>query len=239
MIHSLKFKSTLTVLALAMLAACGDGSDSALNVTGTAATGLAIDGGAVSVQCKSGTGTATTSSTGTYTVGINNGQGPCLVVVTKGGLTLRSIADFTTSSQAVANVTPITNAIVNAIAAAKGTTVDGLIGTQAPTAAEINAAANAVVAVLNTALAAAGWTGGTLTAAQLLSDPAFTAATASSPTAGSVLDQAMDLLIPTGQTELPAAVITSIETEVAKQVDPTATGATGGTGATGATGSTT
>ena len=239
MIHSLKFKSTLTVLALAMLAACGDGSDSALNVTGTAATGLAIDGGAVSVQCKSGTGTATTSSTGTYTVGINNGQGPCLVVVTKGNLTLRSIAEFSTSSQAVANVTPITNAIVNAIAAAKGTTVDGLIGTQAPTAAEISTAANSVVAVLNTALAAAGWTGGTLTAAQLLSDPAFTAATASSPTAGSVLDQAMDLLIPTGQTELPAAVITSIETEVAKQVDPTATGATGGTGATGATGSTT
>ncbi len=230
MIHSLKFKSTLTVLALAMLAACGDGSDSALNVTGTAATGLAIDGGAVSVQCKTGTGTATTSSTGTYTVGINNGQGPCLVVVTKGSLTLRSIADFTTSSQAVANVTPITNAIVNAIAAAKGTTVDGLIGTQAPTAAEISAAANSVVAVLNTALAAAGWTGGTLTAAQLLSDPAFTAATTANPTAGSVLDQAMDLLIPAGQTELPSAVITSIETEVAKQV-----GATGGTGATGST----
>lgn len=237
MIHSLKFKSTLTVLALAMLAACGDGSDSALNVTGTAATGLAIDGGAVSVQCKSGTGTATTSSTGTYTVGISNGQGPCLItVVTKDGLTtLRSIAEFSTSSQAVANVTPITNAIVNAIAAAKGTTVAGLIGTQAPTAAEISTAANAVVAVLNTALAAAGWTGGTLTAAQLLSDPAFTAATATSPTAGSVLDRAMDLLIPTGQTELPAAVITSIVTKVAEQVKPTATGATGGTGATGST----
>lgn len=235
MIHSLKFKSTLTVLALAMLAACGDGSDSALNVTGTAATGLAIDGGAVNVECKSGTGTATTSSTGTYTVGINNGQGPCLITVTKGTLTLRSIAEFSTSSQAVANVTPITNAIVNAIAAAKGTTVAGLIGTQAPTAAEISAAANAVVAVLNTALAAAGWTGGTLTAAQLLSDPTFTAATASSPTAGSVLDRAMDLLIPTGQTELPAAVITSIVTKVAEQVKPTATGATGGTGATGST----
>ena len=235
MIHSLKFKSTLTVLALAMLAACGDGSDNTLRVTGTAATGLAIDGGAVDVQCKSGTGTATTSSTGTYTVGISNGQGPCLVVVTKGSVTLRSIAEFGTSSQAVANVTPITNAIVNAIAAAKGTTVTGLIGTQAPTAAEITAAANSVVAVLNAALVAAGWTGAPLTAAQLLSDPAFTAATAANPTGGSVLDQALDLLIPAGQTQLPPAVLTSIETEVAKQVDPTPTGATGGTGATGST----
>ncbi len=233
MIHSLKFKSTLTVLALAMLAACGDGSDNTLRVTGTAATGLAIDGGAVDVKCKSGNGTATTSSAGTYTVGISDGQGPCLVAVTKGSLTLYSIAEFSTSSQAVANVTPITNAIVNAIAAAKGTTVTGLIGTQAPTAAEITAAANSVVAVLNAALVAAGWTGAPLTAAQLLSDPAFTAATAT--TTGSVLDQALDLLIPAGQTELPAAVLTSIETEVAKQVDPTPTGATGGTGATGST----
>ncbi len=233
MISSLKLKSTLTALAVAaLLAACGDGGNGiTLNLKGTAATGLAIDGGAVNVQCKSGTGSATSSSTGTYTVIVTNGEGPCLVTVTKGDLTLRSIAEPDSSGQAVANITPITNAIVNAIAAAKGTTVDGLIGAQAPTPAEVSLAANTVVEVLNTALTNAGWSGEPLTAAQLLSDPNFIAATTANPDGGSVLDQAMDKLVEAGKLndgQLDSTITNEIDAAVNETIDPTPTGGTGG-----------
>lgn len=233
MISSLKLKATLTALAVAaLLAACGGGGNGiTLNLKGTAATGLAIDGGTVNVQCKSGTGSATSSSTGTYTVIVTNGEGPCLVTVTKGDLTLRSIAEPDSSGQAVANITPITNAIVNAIAAAKGTTVDGLIGAQAPTPAEVSTAADKVVEVLNTALTNAGWSGEPLTAAQLLSDPGFTAATTANPDSGSVLDQAMDTLVEAGKLndgQLDSTITEEIDAAVNETIDPTPTGGTGG-----------
>jgi len=225
-------KSSLAVIAAAaMLTACGGDSDPVLSLSGVAATGLAIEGGAVAVQCKSGTGSATTNSAGNYTVTVVNGTGPCLVTVTKGDLTLRSIAQPDANGQAVANVTPISNAIVNAIATAKGVAdVTTLVsGSQAPSNNDISSAASSVITVIKVALIAAGQNAlaNSLSAANLLSDPSFTAATTTNPNAGSALDQAMDLLIPSGQTALPDAIIQSINTAVENEVDPTPTGSTG------------
>lgn len=228
--NAFSIKNSLAAVSVAvLLAACGSGSsDYSLRLTGVAATGLAIDGGTVDVQCKSGTGEATTNSAGVYTVNVVNGEGPCLVTVSKGDFILRSIAQPDANGQAVANVTPITSAIVEAIAAAKGVSVTDLTGTQAPSAADISAAATQVVTVLNNALTAANWTGPALTAAQLLSDPTFTAATNANPNAGSVLDQAMDLLIPAGSTSLPSDIIDDINTVIDDVVQPNPTGGTGG-----------
>ena len=232
---SLALRSKLAaVAAAALLAACGGSDHTALHLGGVAATGLAIEGGTVSVQCKSGTGSATTDAAGRYTVRVVDGTGPCLVTVSKGSLTLRSIANPDANGQAVANVTPITNAIVNAIAAAKGTTVEGLTGTQAPSTAEISAAATQVVTVIKDALIAAGYTdlanNLSNSGADLLSDPNFAAATLSNPNGGSVLDQAMDVLIPTGETALPQSITNNIDRVINEQVDPTPTGGTGAGG---------
>lgn len=228
-------KSSLAVIAAAaMLTACGGDSDPVLSLSGVAATGLAIEGGAVAVQCKSGTGSATTNSAGNYTVTVVNGTGPCLVTVTSATtppVVLRSIAQPDANGQAVANVTPISNAIVNAIATAKGVAdVTTLVsGSQAPSNNDISSAASSVITVIKDALIAAGQNAlaNSLSAANLLSDPSFTAATTTNPNAGSALDQAMDLLIPSGQTALPDAIIQSINTAVENEVDPTPTGSTG------------
>ena len=233
---SLALRSKLAaVAAAALLAACGGSDHTALHLGGVAATGLAIEGGTVTVQCKSGTGSADqpTDAAGRYTVRVVDGTGPCLVTVSKGSLTLRSIANPDANGQAVANVTPITNAIVNAIAAAKGTTVEGLTGTQAPSSADINNAADQVLEVLTGALginAPSGW--GSLTAEQLLSDPNFTAATTSNPTGGSVLDQAMDVLVTENKLTpssgaLSSTITDDINAQVQSVVDPTPTGGTG------------
>jgi hypothetical protein len=63
------------------------GGDWVLTVKGTAATGAAINGGAVTATCKTGTGTATSNSEGSFTVTITNGVGPCLVTITPVGST--------------------------------------------------------------------------------------------------------------------------------------------------------
>ncbi len=148
-------------------------------------------------------------------------------------MVLRSIAQTDANGQAVANVTPISNAIVKAIAAAKGTTVEGLTSTQAPSSADISNAASKVLAILTSALGSSapiGW--GSLTAVQLLSDPNFTAATTTNPNAGSPLDQAMDVLVnedklDTSSGDLDSTITDDINAQVQDVVDPTPTGSTG------------
>lgn len=215
--------------ALTLVACGGDSATVPLTLRGVAATGLAIDGGTVNVQCVTGTGTATTLANGSYSVTVENGQGPCLITVTKGAVVLRSIAPKTTSGTAVANVTPFTNAIVDALVVAKGAgTVTGLINSAtAPSNSELTAAVTAVVAQINSALIAQSQQALVLDLnTDLLGNPNFVAATTANPGIGDATDKALDFLV-TGTT-LPPTLVTAINTATDSVVDPTPTGATGG-----------
>ena len=99
-------------LGVASLGGGGGGSGSALTVNGTAATGAPLVG-SVTATCKTGTGTATSNLDGSYTVVVNNGVGPCLLAITPtGGVTLYSITSGSGATQ-TANITPMTNLLVN------------------------------------------------------------------------------------------------------------------------------
>ncbi len=219
----------ICVGALTLVACGGDSATVPLTLRGVAATGLAIDGGSVDVRCVSGTGTATTLANGSYTVNVQNGQGPCLVTVTKGAVVLRSISPRSTTGSAVVNVTPFSNAIVDALVVAKGAgSVTGLINSAtAPSNTELTAAVTAVVTQINVALVAAGEP--PLAAnTDLLSSPTYVAATATAPGIGDATDKALDFLIPVNTTALPPTLVTAITTATDNVVAPNATGATGG-----------
>jgi hypothetical protein len=127
---------TLAASAVAlMLVGCGGGGggdstetaqSSSLQLSGTAATGLALVGSTVDVRCASGTGAATTSETGGYTVTVTDGALPCVIKVTGQAdgvtVTLHSVTEAGTTSgsttTAVANVTPLTELIVAQLAGA-------------------------------------------------------------------------------------------------------------------------
>jgi hypothetical protein len=110
--------------AVATIGACGGGGSSGsdfvnpLEIAGTAATGKALDAATVTVTCKSGTGTAVTAGDGSYRVLITSGVPPCLVTVTKGTVTLRSVAP----AAGTVNVTPLTDMQVTYLATQAGTT---------------------------------------------------------------------------------------------------------------------
>ena len=99
----------------ALLVACGGGgggSGSTLTLKGTAATGAPL-AGSVSATCKTGTGTATSNLDGSFTVVVSGGVGPCLLAITPaGGATLYSITSGSGATQ-TANITPMTNLLVN------------------------------------------------------------------------------------------------------------------------------
>ena len=109
--------ASLVLGGSALLAACGGGGSSvsggsALTLNGTAATGKPLVG-AVSATCKTGSGTATSNLDGSYTVVVNNGVGPCLLAITPtGGVTMYSITSGSGATQ-TANITPMTNLLVN------------------------------------------------------------------------------------------------------------------------------
>lgn len=221
----------------ATLVGCGGNDDTYLDLKGFAATGLALDNAAVSVKCVSGTGTATTLANGSYAVTVVNGEGPCLVTVTKGAVTLRSISAKTTTGNAVANVTQFTDAIVTALVTAKGAAnVDALVTNSAnvPSNAQLTAAVTAVITKINEALTAAGKP--LLTTSTDLLGGTFTPATTTTASTDP-LDNALDFLVAPGTTVLPPTLVNSIKNEVVAVVptSPTApprapTGATGAGG---------
>lgn len=226
-----KFVLLAVFSALVTLVGCGGGNNNSyLNVTGVAATGLAIDDGAVTVQCVSGTGTATTNGNGAYSVSVVNGEGPCLITVTKGALTLRSITPRTTNGSAVANVTPISDAIIQGLIEAKGAVNPSDLVTNpalTPSNDQLTAAVTAVITQINVALVALGKD--TLpTNTDLLSKPNFVAATLTTPSTDP-LDLALDFLVPDGSTTLSDELIDSITTTV-DEVVPVTNTPTGSTG---------
>jgi len=116
-------KKSLWVLSgvgLAVLVACGGGGGGDLTISGTAATGAAINGGTVEFVCASGTKTGTTAADGSYKVTVSAGVLPCLGQVTDTD-TAKSVyhtlvAD--SGSAANTNITPMTELVV---ASAAGT----------------------------------------------------------------------------------------------------------------------
>lgn len=250
-----RFKQTFKMLALAglisSLAACGGGGGThvRLKVSGVAATGYAIPGANVSVQCVSGRGVATTEADGSYTITINNGQGPCIVTVqtdkmlvngvvtTVAPYTLTSITPPATLVDGIAvttaNVSPLSTAVVAALVAAKGApTVADLVNensTAIPTAADLLAASTTVITTINQTLLDNGASPDQLLPANLgldvIGKTTFVASTTDTPS-DDIIDQVLDLLnaksLITEDNTLDPVIQETITTEVEDSVDPNA-----------------
>ena len=210
----------------ALVAACGGGgggsaaTPASVQLTGVAATGLALANSTVAVKCASGTGSATTNDSGSYTVTVVDGAMPCLIKVTGTAdgveVTLHSVAEAGTTSgsttSATANVTPLTEMI---LARAAGTVPADLFenfdSTRAAaiTSTALNQATTEVVTTLRDVV---GVDLGSI-------DPfkaTLVAATASNPTAGNPYDKLLD--------DLNAKVSNEALPQVVSQIASTATG---------------
>jgi hypothetical protein len=118
---------------VASLAACGGGGDAStpaipatparLSISGTAAVGAALPSATVSVKCVGATGSATTAVDGGFNVAITGASLPCVLSVTSGGVTLRSVAEAGTGSSATANITPLSELIVARLAGGDAATL--------------------------------------------------------------------------------------------------------------------
>lgn len=195
------------VSAAALVAACGGGggdgggtavtpAQASLQLSGVAATGLALAGSPVDVKCASGTGTATTNASGGYTVTVTDGSLPCIVKVT--GLvngvevTLHSLAQAGTTSNstttATANVTPLTEMI---LARAAGTLPSDLFTNfgsgSAVTSTALTQASTDILSALSTAA------GVDLTTIDPFNTP-LVAATSANPSGGNNYDRLLDQL---------------------------------------------
>ena len=126
-----------SVLSAAILVACGGGSTdtandgtagpsaptgpitpAALGLSGVAATGAAIAGGAVEAKCASGTGSATSNADGSYMVSVVSGSLPCLLKITPvSGAPLYSVASGT-GATATANINPVTQLVLASLTGA-------------------------------------------------------------------------------------------------------------------------
>lgn len=121
------FKTTLSIIAIASLAACGGGGSSnssnpkndasnPASVNGTVAVGYPIVGASVAVKCASGfTTSATTGNDGTWAATISDAAYPCAVQVSGGtanGVALTSPLHSMMLGSGNVNVTPLTDLIV-------------------------------------------------------------------------------------------------------------------------------
>ncbi len=152
---------TLIVSALAagLLSACGGGSDSApaatATVSGTAATGAAIAGGSVSMNCVSGpSASATTATDGSYSLSVSGITFPCVARVdykdTVGNA--QKLHSFTAAAGNL-NITPLTELLVASLTGGDpAAAFDRFDATKARTftAVQIKTAADAVKAYIRT-----------------------------------------------------------------------------------------
>jgi hypothetical protein len=168
----MKSRNLRSIAALAvtvLVASCGGGGGSAppaasLEVSGTAALGVAFANAAVEVKCAAGTATATTGADGSYTVTVPQGALPCVVQVTGSGtvsgIVLHSVVDSGSTDKASgvtsakANVTPLTELVVAQLAAASPADFFAAFGGNSAgqvTGDKVAAAATAVAAALKDA----------------------------------------------------------------------------------------
>ena len=210
------FAKTIAGAAVALLVAgCGGGSGdvigaapqtpppaapvASLQLSGTAATGLALASAAVQVKCATGDGTATTLASGVYEVTIVGGTLPCMIRVTGTvdgtPVTMHSVTEAGTAdaatgrTSAVANVTPLTEIVIAQLTGAVPSALFASFsqGSAAViTSEKLAAATTAVLTALETA------TGVDVTIADPFKAPLVAA---TSPTAtGNAHDQLLDAL---------------------------------------------
>ena len=232
---------TLAASAVTLLiAACGGGSGDAadpgpaktadptppsLQVSGTAATGLALAGSAVEVKCAAGTGSATTDAGGAFTLTIADGALPCIIKVTGEAdgrtVTLHSVTEVGTgegTTTAIANVTPLTEMIV---AQLTGSLPGDLFESfDAGSSARVTQAQliSATAAVVNALKAATGIDLGDI-------DPfksPLVAATSGAPDQGNAYDQLLDQL----KTKVPNEALPLIVNQIAAAASTAGSGET-------------
>ncbi|SFI24138.1 hypothetical protein SAMN04515618_114132 [Collimonas sp. OK307] len=201
--HLTQWRLALATTTLLGLSACGGGGSDvspaavakpATTFSGTAATGAAMAGATVSINCASGTGTATTAANGSYTKDITDVTLPCVLKATSsdGNMVLYSVTTpSTTGSSAstgqVANITPLTQLLVASLAGTDPATFFTNFSANAGTvtASNVSTAQTAVLTTLsNAGLDVSGLTD-LLTGALV---------PATSSTGGNVYDQILDAL---------------------------------------------
>jgi hypothetical protein len=157
----------LAALSATTLVACGGGgastAASSLNLSGTAARGLALNGATIDVKCSSGGSTSTTASDdGTYSASIAGATLPCMLRATSsdGTIVYHSLADTSaglssgSTIAATVNVTPLTEIIMAKAVGSGSTPSDTFISNSTPPAVAVgnlNSAITYVVTNLNSA----------------------------------------------------------------------------------------
>ena len=217
-----------TIALCCTLAACGGGggggdtapagpTGSALTLTGTAATGAAIAGGAVEAKCASGSGTATTAPDGSFTVNIATATLPCLLRVPAGGGTFLHSLAAGSGASVVANITPLTHLVVAALAAGDPATF--YAGFSSSTAGSVTtSSATAAIASVVAKLTAAGFN---LTGVDnLLNAPIVVAANSAPGNAYDALLDAVKTKLTSSGTTL-AQLTQAVVTEAKAAADPT------------------
>ena len=169
--NTLKLQRTWAAAALAttLLSACGgDGggggdadtqapvavtpAPTAFTLAGTAATGAAIAGGAVTANCTMGSASGATAADGSFTLTLDKGQvAPCLLRVSKAGPPAVELYGYAATAGHV-NVTTLTDtALTRALAASPA---DVFAGFDAARANAINTALPAAITYVQAQLAA-------------------------------------------------------------------------------------
>lgn len=157
---------SLSTSVLLGLSACGGGGSSdasapaTTNTTtfsGTAATGAAMSGAAISISCMKGTGSATTAANGSYSANLTDITLPCALKATSadGNTVLYSLTSpsVTASTNQTANITPLTQLLVAKLAGTDPASFFANLNTAASsvTAANVSSAQAAVLDILSNA----------------------------------------------------------------------------------------
>lgn len=165
--NTLKLQHTWIAATLsgALLSACGGGDDTsaaiavipaptpaAFTLVGTAATGAAIAGGAVTANCTVGSASGVTAADGSFTLNLDKGQvAPCLLRVVKAGPPAVELYGFAATAGRV-NITTLTDtALTRALAASPA---EVFASFDAARATAINGALPAAITYVQTQLAA-------------------------------------------------------------------------------------
>jgi hypothetical protein len=237
-LRTLQFGSI--VVATSALVACGGGTSSGSSptstVSGTAAVGAALANASITLTCKNGSGSATANSNGAYTATFAF-DGPCAITATGGAITIHSFA----AGAGTFNVTPLTELLLNYIAAQLGTTVSGLLsGITSNTSYQSALSNSTVIANAQAAVAQLIKTqyGITLSSSSFLT----VSFTPGQPGADADLDTLLTAGAITANGQ-PTAALTAAATAAGAAAPISGGGngggATGGTGGTGGTGTTT
>ena len=165
--NTLKLQHTwiAATLSASLLSACGGGDDTsaaiavipaptpaAFTLVGTAATGAAIAGGAVTANCTVGSASGVTAADGSFTLNLDKGQvAPCLLRVVKAGPPAVELYGFAATAGRV-NITTLTDtALTRALAASPA---EVFASFDAARATAINGALPAAITYVQTQLAA-------------------------------------------------------------------------------------